>query len=366
MKKYLLVSFIIAIHLVQTAPAIAVDLNVFGDVTFGDSEETGEVSGFSLGQLDFWATHKIDPDGRFRTFLELVVESPGEGFIVDLERLWVEFRPASAFRVRGGRFHTSLGHWNRAFHHGTHMQTTVFRPLFLDFEDGKSAILPTHMVGLMGVADQDIGAGHFHFEFQFGNGSSFEQGGELNPGSSGDVDSEKGLAARLIFAPTFLEGLGIGSSFYLNDISLTTGGVVTSDLVDQMIYQADLTFLDQFDTNIEFIFEHYWVVNEDGAGKSETTTVWYVQLAKTFRDMATPYVRYEAFENIHDDPYFRALGFTGPGATKSEYTQVVYGARFDFDIAIGAATSVKVEGRTTDEPGKGSINSYWLQWTFGF
>ncbi len=373
MKRRLILCLLTGLCFFWTSPGNALDLNVFGDVTFSDSNLSGEPSGFSLGQLDFWATQQLGPEGRFKTFLELVVESPGEGFVVDLERIWVQYSLTPRIDLRAGRVHTSLGYWNRIHHHGSHMQTTVARPLFLDFEDGETAVLPTHTVGVMSIINLDSSSGGITIELQVGNGAS-HNGEELDPNNVGDNDDSKALAARLVFSPYALDGLGIGFSFnynHLEQIILNNdvngdGQVdvnpisITSDWVDQMIYSVDLTFVDKLTTGIEFISEYYVVDDEDPAtGNSHTTSFWYVQAGKTFFDFVTPYARYESFEDLDmRDPYFKTLGTT-------EYSLGLLGTRFDFNLVSGAESSIKIEARAKDEAA-GSSESYAVQWTFGF
>jgi len=374
MKKRLILSLMVGLCLSWASPGNALDLSAFGDVTFSDSNN-GDPSGFSLGQLDFWATQKLGPEGKFKAFLELVVESPGSGFVVDLERLWVQYALLPGFDARAGRMHTSLGYWNRVHHHGAHMQTTVSRPLFLDFEDGETAVLPTHTVGVMSLINLDTSATGINIELQAGNGAS-HNGEEIDPNNVGDNDDSKGLAARVLFSPHALDGLGLGFSFNYNKLNQTlinndvngdgnldtTPSVTEQDWVDQMIYEVDITFVDKLETGIEFIAEYYVVDNEDPAGKSYSTSFWYVQAGKTLFDFATPYVRYESFEDVDaGDPYFKTLGTT-------EYSLGLVGVRFDFNLTQGAETALKVEVGFKDEPEAlgGSSESYAVQWTFGF
>ena len=69
----------------------AFELNGFGDVTFTNTEENGsgrDNNGVSLGQLDFYVAEQISD--RLDVLVEFVIESPGDGFVVDLERLQIE------------------------------------------------------------------------------------------------------------------------------------------------------------------------------------------------------------------------------------------------------------------------------------
>ena len=69
----------------QLAPIHAAEFGLFGDVTFNDSDASGENSSFALGGLDFYATHAISDTSR--GFIEFVFENTDEGIVTDLERL---------------------------------------------------------------------------------------------------------------------------------------------------------------------------------------------------------------------------------------------------------------------------------------
>ncbi len=84
MKKPFLFVICIVIYLSLLRPLYAFNLIAFGDIRFGESSEKGESPGFTLGQLDLWAKTNLGDTGRFNTFFELVIESPGTGFQIKL------------------------------------------------------------------------------------------------------------------------------------------------------------------------------------------------------------------------------------------------------------------------------------------
>ncbi|MFQ5560720.1 MAG: hypothetical protein ACE5FU_09060 [Nitrospinota bacterium] len=364
--------------------ATALEINGFGDITYSDSSKEVEDGGdnhgsFTLGQLDLWGTQRIDQDGKMKAFMELVVENDGEGFVVDLERLWVEYAVLPSVKIRGGRFHISMGHWNRTHHHGAHMQTSVSRPAFLDFEDGESAIFPSHMIGLMALADAGYEFGNFHLEIQFANGSSIKSVGttkepaaEIEPNNVIDVDNSKSIAARLIFSPTVIEGLNLGFSFVTNKVLDDSTGALLP-LVRQNIFETDITYQEN---NVEFIFEHYWINDRNDVqgsvdnGANYTSTAYFVQLGYTLFEALTPYVRWEYLDNINkDDVYFKALqpeNTTVADPDYKEYYQLIYGARYDLNYN----SSVKIEGRSVSEDpsdfNKETSSVFLAQWTFAF
>jgi len=136
-KKYLA---IVGLTLAASMPAAqAVDFGVFGDVQYDGSTQKGTSDGFRQGQFDLYTTQKIDP--QTTVFVEMVFEADEtNSYGLDLERLNITRKLSSNFSVAWGRFHTPIGYWNTAYHHGALIQDTVSRPTFLDFEDGSGAI----------------------------------------------------------------------------------------------------------------------------------------------------------------------------------------------------------------------------------
>jgi hypothetical protein len=125
-------------------------LHGFGDVQyyqFLNSDDTDEHGAFALGQLDLYMAESIG--SRLDVLTELVIESPdGAEFVVDLERIQIGYVASDAFKLSAGRFHSPIGYWNTAYHHGSFLQTTIERPLFLRFEDG-GGVLPVHSIGVL-------------------------------------------------------------------------------------------------------------------------------------------------------------------------------------------------------------------------
>lgn len=79
-----------------------------------------------------------------------------------------------------GRYHTPLGYWNTAHHHGAHLQTTISRPRILDFEDN-GGILPVHFFGLFlqGLQSSNAG-GAVSYDLGVASGPTFANG-QLEP-----------------------------------------------------------------------------------------------------------------------------------------------------------------------------------------
>jgi len=352
---------------VAASPATsrAFELNGFGDVTFTNADQNTSArdnNGFALGQFDLYVAEQISD--RIDVLAEFVIESPGEGFVVDLERLQIGYAFNNNNKIRAGRFHNVIGYWNTAYHHGAQLQTTVGRPFFLEFED-ENGVLPVHMVGLWYDGHYDTHAGRAALSVMFGNGASITGDGttgppiELNPDSAGDADNDKAVSARLAFNPSAVRGLGVGVSGQIGKVNLVSvGGGIPDDTIDQTIYAADLEYLAN---NVELLAEYYaWNNDSKTNNKSYDSSAYYVQVGYMVMDQFTPYARYESLDATAD-PYFNAVGMTaGANRTKSIAT---FGVRYD----INYRSALKVEMRAIDDPDMdGASNEEVVQWSFSF
>ncbi len=343
-------TILLLLMLLASLPAQAFEFQGFGDLTAGDSEEPGQAPGFTLGQIDLWATHTLDEERRTRAFLEVVIESVDGEVIVDLERLWIEYALTPRLKVRGGRFHSAIGYWNRVYHHGSYVQTTIDRPLFMDFEDGEHAIFPTHLVGMMGLASQRTALGRVDLEVQVGNGT-FYNGSEMDPGTGGDIDRDKAVMARLFFRPRAVHGLGLGLNFSRNAFKQVTASGAVAPLVTQRLWVFDLSYMDG---GWEVLGEYFLVGNEDPAGTTRNSSAWYVQVGRRLSENLIPYLRHEDLTDVdHTDPYFVTLD-------THEYTRSLVGLRYE----LSETSAVKVELRSIDKGQR--YAGYWAQWTFAF
>ena len=115
----------------SVSTAYAVQFNAFADINYTGSTADDTNNSFSLGALDLYANQDIDT--KTMAFVEYVFEDPGDGFVIDLERLYIERKLSEDFKVTLGRMHTPLGYWNSTYHHGPLMYDTVNLPSFLEF-----------------------------------------------------------------------------------------------------------------------------------------------------------------------------------------------------------------------------------------
>ena len=129
----------------------------FGDFNYVATEADRQ-EGFHMGQMVGHVIADIDEGLNF--FGEVSVTGKDNGYSIEVERVLVRYDFDDVFRISAGRFHTPVGYWNTAFHHGSWLQTSTARPEMIKFG---SRFIPTHFVGLIaegGLPSHPSGLGY--------------------------------------------------------------------------------------------------------------------------------------------------------------------------------------------------------------
>jgi len=136
----------------------------FGDISYL-SRDAGNADGFAIGQAVAHLTASLD--NSLRVFGEFSMTAKDNEFTAGIERLIVRYDFSDRFKLSGGRYHSPIGYWNSAFHHGAWLQTTVSRPEMAKFG---SKIIPIHFVGVL--LEGNFPANQFGLSYKagFGNG----------------------------------------------------------------------------------------------------------------------------------------------------------------------------------------------------
>src|SRR5262249_32299303 len=101
---------------------------------------------FTLGQVDLFVNSRLSD--KMSVLAEMVFEAePDNGLSFELERILFQYAVNDYFTMNVGRYHSAIGYYNTAFHHGTWFQTALGRPFMFRFEDD-GGILPIHNVGV--------------------------------------------------------------------------------------------------------------------------------------------------------------------------------------------------------------------------
>ncbi|MCC6301521.1 MAG: hypothetical protein IT489_01810 [Gammaproteobacteria bacterium] len=310
--------------------ARALDLGVFGDLSYVASDVPDDEANFQIGSLDFYAAQYIDD--KTKALFELQFQTFSGDFEYEIQRYWVMREFSDAFRVGIGRFHTPIGYWSRHFHHGILLQDTVSRPFMLSFEGSVNAIFPMHMIGLL--AEGDWGNG-LHYEAGIANSNMIDtaDASRLEVPIRDDYSPEKSFFGRLSYVKpelSILPGLFVMRNNVIE--SATAGGLLErgDDLVRQSLIGFDLRYeRDKFSLLTEFY--HLRNDSQPGVGDAgnHTATAYYAQFGYQLTNQWKATYRRESLDFDADDAYFMDPALIGRDALGTE-TRDVFCLRYDF------------------------------------
>ena len=312
----------------------------FGDLNYS-ATELDRPEGFRVGQM---VGHVIaDLDEGLTFFGEVSLTSKSTGYSIGVERAIVRYDFSDLFKVSVGRYHTPLGYWNAAFHHGSWLQTSVARPEMIKFG---SSYMPTHFVGLLaegGLPSSKLGLG---YSVGLGNGRAENIAA---PGDAGDVNDQRAWLAGVRSRPLAIVGLELGATFYSDQLLAPDG----SD-ANERIYALHAV-LDR--DAPEILAEWAHVIHEPagGTGDFKGSNAYYVQVGYRLPSSLAsvkPYVRVEQVVVPVEAYVFSPLALN--------YDGVVAGLRYDPGIFL----ALRVEYRYERFEGLESTNSLYAQASF--
>lgn len=313
----------------------------FADINYRASTQRGTTNSFSLGQLDLFMTSKLSE--RFSVLGELIIAANQQNqFSIEVHRLLLKYQPNDYFSLSAGRYHTAIGYYNTAYHHGSWFQTAADRPLIFAFESS-GGILPLHNVGFSVTGRIPHAPFGLRYIAEVGNGRASRT--RLDAPVQSVIDENNGKAFNLgLFArPSSIRGLQTGFSVYRDQ--LTPEGspkIGQSILAGYVVYQ---------NPRYEFLNELV-MVRHNLNGRVFQTPGFYTQVARRFGN-AKPYFRYQYINVPGDDPVFADVGRrNGPAL----------GLRYDLtDFA-----AFKAQADRTQRRGLETFNDLILQLAFTF
>ncbi len=312
----------------------------FGDFNYLVTELDRD-EGFRMGQM---VGHVIaDIDERFTFFGEVSLTGKTNGYSIEVERALVRYDFADEFKIGAGRFHTPIGYWNTAFHHGSWLQTSVARPEMIKFG---SRFLPTHFVGVIaegGLPTSSLGLG---YRVGIGNGRAENI---ARAGDAGDFNDRRAWVARVHSRPISIVGLEVGATFYSDRL-------LAPDMTEanERIYALHAVL----DRDAPEILAEYAHVSHDpvtGTGDFPGSDGYYVQvgyrLGGSFRSLK-PYARIEQVVVPTEAYVFAPLALN--------YDGIVAGVRYD----PGVFLALRLEYRFEQFQGLETTHSLYAQASF--
>ncbi len=268
-------------------------------------------SGFQAGEMALMASSQLSPKLAFMS--ELVVAADDRNaFNVDVERYLLTYKANKYFEASAGRYHTSIGYYSTAYHHGTWFQTATGRPLMYFYEDS-GGLLPIHNLGasLTGLVPGTDALG-LHWIAEIGNGRASDK---FAPQVQNFYTDRNHRAVNLAayIAPTWARGLQIGGSYYRD--RLVPPGLAPDNQTIGSLYAVYLT------PTWEFFNEGVLLTNHmENGGRTYNTPLAYSQISRKFAAWR-PYLRYQYVHSPMGDPVNVYTGrFMGPSL----------GIRYDF------------------------------------
>lgn len=308
----------------------------FADIgaAYSSKEDPQRLRGFNVGTFELYLTPQFG--SRVKSLFELAFEIDEGGHAeFELERLQLGYAFNDALTLWGGRFHTPFGLWNTSFHHGANLQTSIFRPRFIDFED-KGGIIPAHSVGLWASGKTALGPGKITYDAYVSNGPRVRER-MLDFNAFTDDNPGKMLGLNVGYQPSgALHGLSVGLHGFGSTVDVHANDSTVLSRTRLRMYGG---YAGYDASDWEVIGEYYRFDNtDDRSGTSHRSSAWFLQVGRTFGSI-TPYARYERTSLDPADAYFASQ------STGRSYRRAVVGARY----AVDGRSSFKFELSSTRE-----------------
>lgn len=323
-------------------------MHIFGDVGYAATDHKGSTNAFHIGSFDLFATSRLTD--KISLLGEVLFISTQDNAVnTDLERLLFQYEHDEHFNFAVGRYHSSIGYYNTAFHQGQWFQTAIGRPFMYEFDD-HGGFLPLQEVGVTTHGTIPSGRLGLHYVAEIGNGRSHLLGSEP---AQNIVDSNNGKSFNLaIFSrPSWVSGLQTGFSYYQDRLTFPDAiNHKESIMAAHVVYQT---------SEYEFLNEALLVRHTDEHdGPVFYNPGWYTQFSRRFGSYR-PYFRYSYMNaNARDPIYSDAEDATEVGRKNGPSA----GIRYDFsDYA-----AVKLQYDRVEVRGGPSSNGLATQFAFTF
>lgn len=270
----------------------ALQIQGFADVNFRASNQKGSTNAFALGQLDLFLTSRLSD--KFSVLGELIIEAaPDNTFTFEIHRLLLRYTPNDYFNFSAGRYHTAIGYYNTAYHHGSWFQTAANRPFIYAFES-KGGILPLHNVGVSITGRIPSAPFGLRYVAELGNGRASRSPLDRTVQTSTDENNGKAFNLGIFARPKSLPGFQTGFSIYRDNLTPRTSAKVGQTIMAaHLIYQNRL-----YELLNEAVFIRH-ALND----RVFLTPGFYTQVSRRFGN-ARPFFRYQYVNVPDDDPIY--------------------------------------------------------------
>jgi len=318
----------------------------FGDVDL-QAGDSGQSNGFQLGIFNLLMTSRLSENVGFLG--ELVTDVGSNGmFRVEPERALLVYSPNDYFHASLGRYHTGIGYYNNAYHHGaSFLQTATGRPLLFAFDD-QGGILPIHKIGLSLTGRIPSGALGLNYIAEVGYGPSSHMGMDMSSSNQMTTvtDDHNGRAFNLGFIARPLPWHPIQFGFDVYHADRTPMGMPS---FSENIYAGHFLYLTP---NLEFLNEAAMIRHSSAMVGTFDTLGFYTQVSRKWHAWR-PYVRYNYLNAPEMEPIFMNTGRqNGPTG----------GLRYD----VNESVAWKLQFGHLDRRALSAVNIVTMQTSFVF
>lgn len=309
----------------------------FADINYVSADDD-DTDGFAIGQAVAHVSAYLDDS--LSAFGEFTATAKDSEYQFEVERLIVKYEFSDRYRLSAGRYHTPIGYWNSAFHHGAWLQTPTSRPEVMKFG---SKIVPIHFVGVLLEGNLPTGDLGLEYKAGFGNG---RHANVARAGDAGDINSDKAWVLQLLSKPRKATGMNLGLNYYSDRISLESG----PDIDEKTISAYAAWSNESPEVIMEYLHSKHELVT-DSSVEGEVDA-WYMQFAYRLPGKRSDWKPYARFERTRVDGSDPLLGTEG-----LDYDGGILGVRWDFN----PHAALKAEYRNEEFNNAGHENNFRVQ-----
>lgn len=304
---------------------------------------SGSAGNFYTGEFTLLLTARIND--KASVLSEMVFgEEDAQSFGVDLERVLFKYDYNDHLKLSLGRYHTTIGYYNTAYHSGAWLQTLADRPSIMEFAD-EGGPLPTQAVGFSTTGLIPSGRLGLNYVFEYGSSDTISP----NLTGRGRTDENNGnhINAGWFVRPDSVPGLQIGSTVYHDRISDFVRG--PSVRLGQTIANGHIVFEGR---KLELLNEAFYIRHAyEHSSIIYNMPAFYSQVSRRIWK-ARPFFRYQ-YTNANSGSLLQDHGLRhGPS----------FGARYDFDDNF----ALKAQLDHTVRKGQPDLNGLHMQLAYTF
>lgn len=282
----------------------------YAQLDYQASTKPNSLSGFNqrrinlISEFNYYNTLRVLGDIEYEGGADFSTDDSSSYGVIKLSRAIIEYSVSPTLKFSAGKMITHFGLYN-LIHDASASYYSVDPPLMyskfkLFANQSAQRLFGKYLIGVSVLGTFDIGKNGTQLEYFAGIGNGRGVDGEGN-----DLNNNRAINARILFRPSFLNGLQAGASFYNDKNYYGISGFKNSR---ETSYAFDLQYENNF---LQIQSESMISEFETSENKFQKTWITYVQCAINLLDVFTPFINFtHANLNLDsDDNSFSRLNF---------------------------------------------------------